>query len=80
MIHWAAFVRLLRAKYFPNGNLQDNVFTSDYLAMWKGIEHGVELVKKMNYYLESGEWFFGQDIEGPLDSSWDFLQASQSQM
>ena len=38
--------RLLRAKYYPNGNLVDTVFPSNSSAVWKGIEHGPELVKK----------------------------------
>ena len=38
--------RLLRAKYFPNGNLMDTVFTGNASAVWRGIEHGLELVKK----------------------------------
>ena len=38
--------RLLRAKYYPNGNLVDTVFPSNSSAVWKGIEHGLEVVKK----------------------------------
>lgn len=38
--------RLLRAKYYPNGNLLDTVFPSNSSAVWKGIEHGLNLVKK----------------------------------
>lgn len=37
---------LLRAKYFPHGNLIDTVFTGNASAVWRGIEHGLELVKK----------------------------------
>lgn len=38
--------RLLRAKYYPNGNLVDMVFPSNSSAVWKGIEYGLELVGK----------------------------------
>jgi hypothetical protein len=38
--------RLLKAKYYPNGNLLDTVFSSDASASWKGVEHGLELLKK----------------------------------
>ena len=38
--------RLLKAKYFPNGSLVDTVFTGNSSSVWKGIEHGLELVKK----------------------------------
>ncbi|KAI5000259.1 hypothetical protein ZWY2020_004848 [Hordeum vulgare] len=38
--------RLLKAKYFPNGNLVDTVFPSNSSRVWKGIEHGLALVKK----------------------------------
>ena len=38
--------RLLKAKYFPNGNLLDIVFFGNASAFCKGIEYGLELVKK----------------------------------
>ena len=38
--------RLLRAKYYPNGNILDTVFPSSSSAVWKGITHGLELLKK----------------------------------
>ena len=38
--------RLLKAKYFPTGELVDTVFTGNASAVWRGIEHGLELVKK----------------------------------
>ncbi|KAI4988382.1 hypothetical protein ZWY2020_030012 [Hordeum vulgare] len=37
---------LLHAKYYPNGNLVDTVFIGNASAVWRGIEHGLELVKK----------------------------------
>ncbi|KAE8809075.1 retrotransposon unclassified [Hordeum vulgare] len=37
---------LLRAKYYPSGNLVDTVFTGNASAVWRGLEHGLELVKK----------------------------------
>ena len=39
--------RLLKAKYFPNESLIDIVFTGSSSAVWKGIAHGLELVKKV---------------------------------
>lgn len=38
--------RLLRAKYYSNGNSLDTVFTGNLSAIWKGIEHGLELLKR----------------------------------
>lgn len=38
--------RLLKAKYFPNGNLVDTVFPSNSSWVWKGIEYDLVLVKK----------------------------------
>ena len=37
---------LLRAKYSPTGNLLDTIFSRTSSAVWKGIEQGLELVKK----------------------------------
>ena len=38
--------RLLKAKCYPRGNLLDTVFSSNSSAVWKGIVHGLDLVKK----------------------------------
>lgn len=38
--------RLLKAKYFPNANMLDTVFSGNASAVWKGIEYALELVKK----------------------------------
>lgn len=38
--------RVLKSKYYPNGNLLDTVFASDASPVWKGIEAGLELLKK----------------------------------
>ena len=38
--------RLLCAKYYPSGSLVDTVFTGNASTVWRGIEHGLELVKK----------------------------------
>jgi hypothetical protein len=38
--------RLLKAKYFPRGELIDTVFPSDASPTWRSIEHGLALVKK----------------------------------
>ena len=38
--------RVLKSKYFPNGNILDTVFASDVSPAWRGIEFGLELLKK----------------------------------
>jgi hypothetical protein len=38
--------RVLKAKYFPQGNLLDTVTSSDTSPMWRVIEYGLELYKK----------------------------------
>jgi hypothetical protein len=38
--------QLLKAKYYPCGDLIDTVFPSDTSAMWRSIEHGLDLLKK----------------------------------
>jgi ribonuclease HI len=38
--------RVLKAKYFPNGNLFDTAFPVNQSATWKAIVHGLELLKK----------------------------------
>lgn len=38
--------RLLRAKYYPQGNILDTVFSGNASAVWRGIEHGLDLVKQ----------------------------------
>lgn len=39
--------RLLKARYYPNGNLVDTVCTDNASVLWRGIEHGLELLKKV---------------------------------
>jgi hypothetical protein len=39
-------VRLLKAKYFPNRDIIDTVFTMDSSPIWRAVEHGLELVKQ----------------------------------
>jgi hypothetical protein len=38
--------RVLKAKYYPHGNLLDTVFTSDPSPVWKGVEFGLQLLKE----------------------------------
>lgn len=38
--------RVLNSKYYPNGDLLDTVFASDASPTWRGIEFGLELLKK----------------------------------
>ena len=37
---------LLKARYYPSGQLLDTVFPGSGSEVWKGILHGLELVKK----------------------------------
>jgi hypothetical protein len=36
----------MKAIYYPNGNLVDTVIPKDSSQSWKGVEHGLELLKK----------------------------------
>ena len=38
--------RVLKAKYYPNGSLEDTVFTGNSSSTWQGIAYGLELLKK----------------------------------
>jgi hypothetical protein len=38
--------RLLKAKYYPHGNLLETVFPKDTSQSWKGVEHGLDLIKR----------------------------------
>jgi hypothetical protein len=38
--------RLLKARYYPSGNLIDTAFIQNQSQTWKGIVHGLELLKK----------------------------------
>jgi hypothetical protein len=38
--------RVLKAKYYPHGNLLDTVFSSDPSPVWKGVELGLQLLKE----------------------------------
>lgn len=38
--------RLLKAKYFPNGDLLDTVFPTQVSPTWKALMHGLELLKQ----------------------------------
>ena len=37
--------QVLKAKYFPSGNLEDTVFPSSTSPTWQSIVHGLELIK-----------------------------------
>jgi ribonuclease HI len=37
---------VLKAKYFPHGNILDIVFASNPSPAWKGTDHGIELLKE----------------------------------
>ena len=38
--------RVLKARYYPQGNLLDTVFTGQPSSTWTAIAHGLELLKK----------------------------------
>ena len=38
--------RLLKTRYYPNGDLVDTILKSDSSPSWKGIEHGLDLLKQ----------------------------------
>jgi hypothetical protein len=38
--------RVLKARYFPHGNLVDTVFTGNPSSTWTAISHGLDLLKK----------------------------------
>jgi hypothetical protein len=38
--------RILKAKYYPNGNLLDTAFIQNTSASWQGIMHCLELLKQ----------------------------------
>jgi hypothetical protein len=38
--------RLLKSVYYPNGNFLATVFRQDASPSWRGIEHGLELIKE----------------------------------
>jgi hypothetical protein len=38
--------QLLKAKYYPQGELVDTVFSGDASHTWRSIEYGLELLKK----------------------------------
>jgi hypothetical protein len=40
------FARVLKAKYYPNGNILDTVFSANASPVWKGVEFGLELIKE----------------------------------
>jgi len=39
-------VRVLKAKYYPMGNLLDTVTAGDASPSWRGVEHGLALLKQ----------------------------------
>jgi hypothetical protein len=38
--------RLVKVKYYPNGELIDTVFPGEVSSTWRSIEHGLDLLKK----------------------------------
>jgi hypothetical protein len=65
---WA---RVLKAKYFPNGNLLDTAFPCNQSPTWKALVHGLELLKKGVYWRY--RWPFG--LPSPARPKHDAAQA-----
>jgi hypothetical protein len=38
--------KVLKAKYYPNGELTDTAFIKNQSPSWQGVVHGLELLKK----------------------------------
>jgi hypothetical protein len=38
--------QVLKAKYYPNGRLEDTVFSANASSTWQAISHGLDLLKK----------------------------------
>jgi hypothetical protein len=38
--------RLLKSEYYPNGRLEDTIFSSNPSPTWQAIVHGLDLLKK----------------------------------
>ena len=38
--------RVLKARYYPNGKLEDTVFSGNASSSWQAISHGLDLLKK----------------------------------
>jgi hypothetical protein len=38
--------RVLKAKYYPNGKLEDMVFARNPSSTWQEISHGLDMLKK----------------------------------
>jgi ribonuclease HI len=38
--------QVLKAKYYPRGQLQDTVFSANASPAWQGVQHGLDLLKK----------------------------------
>ena len=41
--------QVLRAKYYPNGEITDTVFSGNASSTWQAIEYGLELLKGGSY-------------------------------
>nr|XP_051196822.1 uncharacterized protein LOC127310170 [Lolium perenne] len=53
--------RVMKARYFPNGELQDTVFSGNASPAWQGVQHELELLKKgllwrVGLITEQGTW------------------------
>ena len=54
--------RVLRAKYYPNGRLEDTVFAGNPSSSWQGVAHGLELLKKRDN-MEDWKWHPSANME-----------------
>jgi hypothetical protein len=57
--------RVLKTKYYPNGELLDTAFPTNQSPTWKAIVHGLELLKKgVCWRIGSGRTFAYGGIHG----------------
>ena len=63
---------LLKARYYRHGNLIDTVFTGNASPVWRGIEHGLELLKQ-GIIWRIGNGKKSQGLEGPVDTTCGLL-------
>ena len=40
------YTKVLKARYYPNGSLEDTVFSGNASPTWHAIQHGLELLKQ----------------------------------
>jgi hypothetical protein len=78
--------QLLKAQYYPTGDLIDTVFCSNPSATWQSVLHGLELLIVLKKgiiwriflkldHMAYWQWVEGGDLEGSMDSSGAFYES-----